>query len=179
MISINMNLFLIGYRGTGKSSVGKRLAGRLGLTFVDADRELVDHTGKEIRDIVHAEGWPFFRQLEKEILGRICRREQILCATGGGVVVDDGNIRRMKESGLLVWLQADADTIRDRLRIDPVSDRLRPGLTDQGTNHEIESVLAARTPLYAKAANLAVDTAGIGVDTIVSRIISQLEDLSA
>jgi len=172
-----MNIFLIGYRGTGKSTVGKRLAGCLGLTFVDADRELVDHAGEEISEIVRTKGWPFFRELEKEVLRQICRREQVLCATGGGVVVDDENIRMMKEIGVLVWLQADLDTIRIRMKMDESSDLFRPGLSGKGALDEIESVLSERTPLYEKAADLTVDTGGISVDVVVSEIIHKLERL--
>lgn len=171
----DMNIFLIGYRGTGKSTVGKRLSSRLELTFVDADRELVDLAGEEISEMVRTKGWPFFRQLEKEILGQICRREQVLCATGGGVVLDDENIRMMKESGVLVWLRADSATIRNRMKMDPSSDLFRPGLTGRGAFDEIASVLSERTPLYEKAADLKVDTGGISIDAVVSGIIRKLE----
>ena len=170
-----MNIFMIGYRSTGKSTVGKRLADRLGLTFVDADWELAEQAGEEIREVVRTKGWPFFRELEKNVMGRICRRREILCATGGGVVGDDENIRMMQESGLLVWLRADVNTIRNRMKKDGGTDLSRPGLTDRGAFDEIESVLLDRTPLYENAADLAIDTGGISVDAVVSGIIHKME----
>ena len=111
-----MNLFLIGYRCSGKTTVGKSVADALDWAFVDADAVLVGASGKSIKDITDTEGWDSFRRMERSTLKQICAADRQVVATGGGVVLDTANIETMKTSGQVVWLNASADTIL-RLRL--------------------------------------------------------------
>jgi shikimate kinase len=153
-----VNLYLVGYRCTGKTTVGRWLAGHLGWSFVDSDEEIVRAHGMTILHIVRAQGWEGFRKKEKEAVSRIARLDRHVVATGGGAVLDAGNVRHMKDTGTVVWLKADPDTIRQRLALDDAAGPLRPSLTSTGTEQEVEAVLAERTPLYVDAADVTIDT---------------------
>ncbi|NJL60378.1 MAG: shikimate kinase [Desulfobacteraceae bacterium] len=100
-----MNIFLIGFRCTGKSSVGKALAQRLTYPFKDADEELVAESGVSITDMVAKHGWPFFREQERDIIHRLSLSDNRVIATGGGVILDPDNIRDMKHNGFVMWLK--------------------------------------------------------------------------
>jgi len=170
-----MNIYLIGYRCTGKTTVGKRLAHRLGRSFVDTDRELVRQTGSAISDMVRDKGWPFFRKLEKAVLKRIGQGGRSVVATGGGVVLDEENVQAMKDSGVLIWLRATPETLKNRLASDGNTHDFRPGLTEKGPLAEIETVLSRRVPLYEKAADLIVETDNRDVEAVAETIIDLLE----
>ena len=167
------NIFLVGYRCTGKTSVGKFLAEDLGFRFVDADAMLVEAAGKTIADVVAEGGWPLFRQLEKETLRRICSETRQVVATGGGVILDPDNIAVMKENGIVIWLKAPADIICERMPQDPATTASRPPLTDKDLMAEIRETLAQRMPLYQGAMHFSVDTEEKPV-SIISREISAL-----
>ena len=96
---IIMNLYLIGYRATGKTTVGAMLAEKLTFTFLDMDDELSHRFGRTISEVVAAEGWDYFRRAEKHILAGISKTPECVVATGGGVVLDSDNVWRMRESG--------------------------------------------------------------------------------
>jgi len=169
-----MNIFLIGYRCTGKTTVGKALAERLGRTFVDTDRMVAQAAGMTIARMVEAHGWPFFREREHEALAAVCAEKRRVVATGGGIVLDSRNRRAMEHSGTAVWLTASEKTIQDRMLGDETTAGSRPSLTGKGLLEEIETVLNERNPLYAKAAGLVVDADRATVDEICDRIIRQL-----
>lgn len=171
-----MNLFLIGYRCTGKTTVGRRLAERLSWAFVDADAEVVDKIGMPIAAWVEKEGWPAFRRAEKEVLGQLCRNDRQVVATGGGVVLEDDNVRKMRSSGRTVWLKAEPGTILRRMRADAASPDQRPPLTDKDLEMEIRDTLAQRRKLYEAAADMAVDTDRSGIDAISEVILSRLRE---
>ena len=153
-----MNLYLVGYRCAGKTTVGRWLADRLGWAFVDSDEEIVRAHGMTILHVVRAQGWQGFRVKEKEAVSRIAGLDRHVVATGGGAVLDPENVRQMKDTGTVVWLKADPETIRRRLDADGAAGPLRPSLTSTGTEQEVEAVLAERTPLYVDAADVAIDT---------------------
>ena len=173
-----MNVYLIGYRCTGKTTVGQRLARRLGLRFVDGDRELVREEGRSIDDVVREHGWPHFRRLEKERLRQWCRTDGLAVATGGGVVLDPGNVSAMQRTGTVVWLRAAPATVRLRMAADPATGTQRPGLTQAGALAEIEEVMTRREPLYRGAARLRIDTDGKDVAAVCTEIIQKLEGLT-
>ena len=110
-----MNIFLIGYRCTGKTTVGRSLAKRLEKFFFDTDLELVKEQGLNISDIVNQKGWSAFREIEKQVIQRTCERDNQVVATGGGAVLDEDNVKRMKDSGVLIWLRAEINTIEKRI----------------------------------------------------------------
>jgi len=168
------NVFLIGYRCTGKSSVGKSLAARLGWPFVDTDLLLVAERQTSIKEIVDGCGWETFRKLEHEVVKRVCGRNRQVVATGGGVVLDGANVARMQAGGKLVWLRAAPETIRKRMMQDTDSEAFRPALTSKDSVIEIEETLIERDPFYRRAMDFQVKTDDQPVDKICDQIIRQL-----
>ncbi len=173
------NLVLIGYRATGKTSVGLELARVLKRPFVDLDRVLVAEAGRSVADIVAEGGWEEFRRREKELVARYrVSRGQVL-ATGGGVVLDPENIRALRENGIIIWLTADSDTIQGRLDADRPRDAFRPSLTGSDTVSEVLEVLKFREPLYRAAAQIIIDTAHQSVAQVVQEILAALDKKEA
>ena len=152
------SLVLVGYRGTGKSTVGKILAERLGLPFADADVELEALVGVPISAIFAEQGEVAFRDWEERVLCDLSTRPVMIVATGGGVVLRETNRRRIKSFGFVSWLTADTEILARRLRADPGGLANRPALTGVGTLGEIARVLEERTPLYRAVADAIVDT---------------------
>ena len=171
-----MNIFLIGYRCTGKTSVGRSLAKSLGRPFLDADSELVKDQDLNISDIVRKQGWNVFREIESDIIKRICALDDHVVATGGGSVLNDKNIKHMKRSGKLIWLKATPETIKKRILQDKNTKDYRPPLTSKGSVEEIDETLLNRNPFYEKAMDFDVDTDDIGIDEVCHAIIKKLEE---
>lgn len=171
-----MNLYLIGYRCTGKTTVGKVLARRLGWPCVDTDRMIVEDAGMSIANMVASRGWPFFREQERHALETVAARDCQVVATGGGIVLDGRNIAVMKKTGKVVWLTADQKTIGARMLADAATAGNRPSLTGQGLMDEIEAVLSERKPLYEQASELKIDTDRETIETLCDRIVSGLRD---
>ncbi|OEU67916.1 MAG: hypothetical protein BBJ57_12100 [Desulfobacterales bacterium PC51MH44] len=169
-----MNIFLIGYRCTGKTSVGRALAKSLGRPFFDADAELVEEQGLNISEIVSQQGWDAFREMEKAIIKKVCALDDFVVATGGGVVLNDENVKNMKKSGVLVWLKATPGTIKKRILQDNNTKDFRPALTLKGSVEEIEETLLFRNPYYENAMDFYVDTDYFGIDEVCSAIIKKL-----
>lgn len=170
-----MNIFLIGFRCSGKTSVGRTLSRRLGFAFVDTDREIVRHAGRSIAELVSERGWAFFRRLEKEILRRVSVSDRQVVATGGGAVLDIDNVRRMKAGGTVVWLTASAQTIRQRMAQDGLTPEQRPALTSDGTLDEIETTLRNRFEKYNTAMDFEIRTDPVTPAEICRRIVAELD----
>ncbi len=166
-----MNIFLIGYRCTGKTTVGRRLAVLTGRRFVDTDDCFTDRHGVTITEFVADYGWEAFRKQESVVLDTVSREDGNVVSTGGGIVLKPENVSLMKDRGLVVWLMASKETILDRMSADPASADFRPGLTDYPLQEEIARTLAERTPLYENAMDLSVDTEGMAVEDICRRVI--------
>jgi shikimate kinase len=151
-----MNLVLIGYRGTGKSTVARLLAERLGREVVSLDAEIVRQHGP-IPDIVAQHGWPHFRDLEAAVTERVAARDGIIIDAGGGVILRPDNVENLKRNGRLFWLRASVPAIVARIE----GGTQRPALTaGKSFTEEVEDVLRERTPLYEAAADHSVDTDG-------------------
>ena len=165
------NIILIGYRCTGKTTVGSRLALLTGRHFVDTDDRFAERFGT-IADFVAAHGWEAFRDREAGILEAVCRNDDTVVATGGGIVLRPANVALMKARGLVVWLKASLGTISQRMAADPASRDSRPGLTDYPLPVEIEKTLAERAPLYEEAMDIRIDTDGMAVEEICRRVIA-------
>jgi len=165
------NLVLIGARACGKTSVGQALARVLQRPFVDLDEVLVSEAGQSIAEIVEAEGWPGFRQREKELVVRLGGHPGQVLAPGGGVVLDPENVDFLRKHALVIWLYADPATLRQRLRQDQGSRDYRPSLTGADPGTEMERVLAEREPLYRASAHLSLDTTGLAIPEIVECIL--------
>ena len=171
---ITDNLFLIGYRCTGKSSVGKLLGAALGRAFVDTDSQVVTKGGMSIREIVDNRGWQAFRRMEKTVLKQVCTVGRRVVATGGGIVLDADNVALMQGSGRIIWLRASPQTIKARMAQDRDSKAFRPALTSKDNLSEIEETLIERQPLYEQAMDFSVDTDNVRLDVIVDIIIENL-----
>ena len=144
------NIFLIGYRCTGKTTVGRRLAMLTGRRFVDTDDRFKEQFGT-IAGFVADHGWASFRDRESVILDTVSRGEDAVVATGGGIVLRPANVSLMKQRGLVVWLKASRETIWQRMTADPATRDSRPGLTGYPLQEEIDRTLTERWPLYEKA----------------------------
>ena len=158
-------IILTGYRATGKSTVGRLLAERLDLAFIDMDEVLVARHG-EVRDLVRERGWDYFRAREKELLEELTASNEVVISTGGGAVLHQDVWRELKKTGLVVWLTADLETICDRLDADSVSASQRPSLTGSDIKDEAGKVLAEREPLYREGSHLIIDATRPVVEVI-------------
>lgn len=167
-----MNIFLIGYRCTGKTTVGKKLATKLGLQFVDTDQMISTDAGMEISEIVASRGWELFRKKEKEVVSQLSKFGGQVIATGGGVVTVPENQAVMRSSGTVIWLKASPVTIRKRMQADHGTATSRPSLTGQGSLAEIGEVLIERNPLYARAAQHFLDTDKLSISQVVEKIMA-------
>jgi len=171
-----MNLFLIGYRCTGKTTIGKAIAAAIDWSFVDADTLLVRECGKPIKKIVDTEGWDAFRRMERSTLKQICTADRQVVATGGGVVLDKANIKAMKTSGMVIWLGATAETIQKRMLQDKNTGNFRPALTEKGRMQEIEDMLLKRNPYYESASDFSIQTDDVPLNEISAIIIQRIKD---
>ena len=164
-----MNIVLIGYRGTGKSTVGRQLAARLGRALVSTDTEIVKRAQRTIPEIVSQEGWEYFRDLESEICRELAGRDQLVIDTGGGAILRQKNVEALKKNGTVFWLEASVDTITKRIG----RDTQRPSLT--GTKSfvdEIQDVLQERTPKYQAAADHVIKTDDQPIDQLVETLLT-------
>src|SRR5262245_39950021 len=151
-------VYLVGYRGTGKSTVARELAGLLHYDSVDADELIEERAGKSIAAIFAEDGEPAFRDLEAAVVAELAGRRRTVAALGGGAVLRESNRAIIRSTGPVVWLTASVDTIIRRIAADETSASRRPDLTAAGGRAEVESLLAVRTPLYRECATLIVDT---------------------
>ena len=170
-----MNLYLVGYRCTGKSSVGQLVSEALGWVFVDIDDALQIEEGRDIEQIVLEQGWEYFRTVETTLVQRLSRGSNQVIATGGGVVTRPGNVALMQGSGKVVWLQASPKTIAQRMTADSTSAGQRPPLQGKDSIGEIEEILSERLPLYQQAMHFRVDTDGLSPREVADRILRWLE----
>ncbi len=171
----NINIYLIGFRCTGKTTLGKMIAQKLGRSFIDLDAVVTDWAGKTVEALVAESGWETFRRLEKEMLWEVSRQKGVVVATGGGIVLDPENSERLKKTGDVIWLTASPEVIIKRMQSDSDNFVQRPSLTGEGMIDEVEAVLEERIPLYRAAAHQVVDTDGMDIDQLVEFIINRKE----
>jgi shikimate kinase len=165
-----INLFLVGPMGSGKTAVGRQLARRLGLEFLDADAEIERRTGVDIPYIFEKEGEAGFRQREREIIDELSTRSGTVLATGGGAVQDAATRERLRVRGRVVYLRASVEQQLARTRHSDHRPLLR-GADPRGT---LERLMTARGPLYEEIAWLTVDTDGRRVRSVVEEIARRL-----
>jgi shikimate kinase len=169
------SIVLIGYRGTGKTTVGRILADRLGWSFVDADDDIEAAAGCSIAEVFTREGEAGFRQREARVVADLCRRESHVVSLGGGAVLRDENRAAIRAAGHVVWLTASPATILGRIAGDAATSARRPKLTTRGGLPEIEELLAKRRPMYEECATITIDTEGHAPDQIAALILDSLE----
>jgi shikimate kinase len=165
-------LTLVGYRGTGKTTVGRLLARTMNRRFVDIDLEIEERSGRSIAAMFAELGEAAFRDWEERTLADVFEQyPEAVVATGGGSVMREHNRRRMRAFGQIVWLTADADELARRLRADECGQSIRPALTSMGVIEEIEHVLRERTPIYAGLADLIIDTGDRSPEEVASAVL--------
>jgi len=170
-----MNLTLIGYRATGKSTLARLLAERLDWDWIDADVEIERVAGKTVAEIFAEDGEPLFRDIEARVIADLTGRPKLVIAAGGGAALREESRKAMRESGRVVWLQASAETIHARMTGDATTATRRPSLTDRGPLDEILHVMSAREPIYRATAHVVIDTEGKAPDSLVDEILSQVD----
>ena len=176
-MTLSIPIALIGYRGTGKTTVARVLAARLGCDWVDADVEVELRAGKSIAAIFADSGEEAFRDLEPEVVTELCQREATILALGGGAILREANRQAIAACPQVVWLQASAEVIAERILGDATTAQRRPNLTNRGGRQEIEQLLAAREPFYRACATLEVDTENKQPAEIADQIVSKLSSL--
>ncbi|MBU1340768.1 MAG: shikimate kinase AroL [Proteobacteria bacterium] len=169
-----MKIFLIGYRCTGKTTIGKLLANRLNIDFIDTDHLIEQSADASILQIVEKQGWEKFRHLEKKMLLNTKNMKNSVIATGGGIILDPDNQQYIKNNGFSIWLDADINTILHRLNTDHKTPDSRPSLTDNDLLKETEDILKQRKPLYEKTADIRIDTSVVSPEEIVNIIDRRL-----
>lgn len=163
-------IFLIGYRGTGKTTVGRLLSDQLGWIFRDADTELEAAAGTSIADIFATEGEPRFRDRESAILAKLCRLPDAVISTGGGVILRPANRELLRVHGYVAYLMASPELCWERMQTDPTTGQRRPNLTASGGLEEVRTMLAVREPLYRETAHANFD-AGKSPEAVAADIL--------
>ncbi len=139
-----MNIVLIGYRGTGKTTIGRKVASLLGRDFMDTDALIMDRAGKTIKDIFADGSESAFRELESAVIADASLRKDAVIATGGGAVLRPENVKALKANAKVIWLRGDAETLHARIVADAASTSQRPRLAESagGELEEVKSLLA-------------------------------------
>lgn len=171
-----MNIILTGYRCTGKTLTGRRLADLLGRPFFDTDELIRHRTGRTVEEIVSEGGWPAFRDAERGVIRNLALLDGGVVASGGGAFLDARNVERLKKNGFFVWLVADAATIVRRLEKDQAGGNKRPSLSGMPAEEEVQEILAQREPIYRRIADLVVDTASRTVEEVAAAICLRLPE---
>jgi shikimate kinase len=171
-----MSVVLIGYRGSGKTTVGKRLADRLWIPFVDTDELIVKRAGKSIKDIFEQDGEEKFRDLESQIVQEIALLKDHVIALGGGSLLRESNRAALQSAGQkIIYLKCEPKTLSTRIHGDPETQASRPALTGLGGGlHEIEQLLAQREPLYRQVMHKELDVTHLTPEEAVVYIVRLL-----
>ena len=167
------NLFLVGMMGAGKSAVGRQLAARLGMDFVDVDHEIQSRTGVTIPVIFDIEGEAGFRKREEQLIDELSLRPHVVLATGGGAVLSPDTRARLKQRGITVYLHAKLNDLWHRTR----NDRNRPLLDCPDPRKRLEELMIARDGLYREVADLVIETGKPSVSRLVEVIIERLDEV--
>ncbi len=158
--SSSHNVVLIGFMGTGKTSIGRRVASSMGFKFIDTDDLIVESEGRTIADIFSAEGEDFFRDLETQMLESCARLQNQVFATGGGIVLREENRQLLSGAGYVIWLKSSAADILERVS----RNRDRPLLQTADPLQTVENLLNEREELYASCSDFTIDTTGLTLD---------------
>jgi shikimate kinase len=173
MSPADTNIVLIGMRGSGKTTVGAILAGRLHRELIPMDALIVYELGMTVPEIVAKHGWPRFREVEAQVARKVARLKGTINATGGGVVLDPDNVRALRETGIVFWLDVSVDRTLGRIGEDPN----RPSLTGRGSRREdLQATFAEREPLYRAAAHHVIATDGRTQEQVADEIVRILRE---
>ncbi|WP_376694791.1 shikimate kinase AroK [Wenzhouxiangella sp. EGI_FJ10305] len=165
-------IFLVGPMGSGKTTVGRRLARSLGMAFIDLDLELQARCGVEVAVIFDIEGESGFRQRESALLDELSRRDGLVLATGGGSVLDEGNRKILSERGLVVYLQTSVEQQLRRLE----RDKQRPLLQAPDRRRRLVEMAERRNPIYESCADLIIRSADIAPAAMAANVARRVRD---
>ena len=165
------SIVLVGLMGAGKSTVGRRLAQKLGLPFRDADHEIEAAAGMSIPDIFSVHGEAYFRDGERRVIGRLLQEGPMVLATGGGAYMNEETRARIAESGVSVWLRADLDVLMRRVR----KRATRPLLQNPDPEGTMRQLMTIRHPVYALA-DLTVDSHEAPHDRVVIDVMKAVAE---
>jgi len=172
-----MRIYLIGYRCTGKTTIGKRLASHHKIEFMDTDEWVQADARQTIARIVKKNGWDFFRDLEKKALKNCQKMTDAVISTGGGIVLNPENREMIRSSGICIWLSANEDTIIARMNNDDATSDMRPSLTDTDLLQETRQLIHQRTPMYEQTHHIKVDTTNHSPDECIQIINRRIKDV--
>ena len=161
------NIVLIGFMGSGKSSVGRIIAQRVNFALADTDQLIVRKTGLQITEIFKNHGEAYFRDQETAALESLRGQTGLVVSTGGGIVLRAGNVALLQELGFVAWLTASEDTVYERVS----RSSKRPLMKTSDPRETIHKLLAEREPLYASAAHFTIDTSGRTRKEVANAII--------
>ncbi len=161
------NIILIGLMGSGKSTVGRLLAEKIGLNFVDTDQELEKWTGRIISEIFATDGEKEFRRLETQIVSQVVNKTGQIIATGGGVILRSENIKALRKNGIIIFLNADVEVLYKRLK----DDNSRPLLQTNDLKKKLKDIFESRLELYCKTADFEIDTSNLEPEEITQKIV--------
>jgi shikimate kinase len=169
---MNTNIALIGFMGTGKSTIGKILAAKLNKRFVEIDELIEQKAGKTINTIFQQDGEIVFREMEIAAIKQVSLQDDQIIACGGGVVLNTINIDRLKQNSFLIYLTASPDEILKRTS----KNSSRPLLNTIDKTFRIKELLKFRNPLYEKAADITINTTKLNIEAVVQIIIQKLKE---
>ena len=170
-----MNLYLIGFRGSGKSTVAPLIASQLEWSFDDTDEQVVLLAGCPISQIFEEYGEAVFREWETTVLQALSLQSSVVVSTGGGCPLSNTNRDLMANTGKIVWLRAGAEVLWSRIKADNKSEAQRPNLTKDGGLLEVQRVLASRISIYAACADYTVDVETLSPEQIAKQIANWLD----
>lgn len=160
------NIILVGFMGTGKTAVGKELAKKLKMKFIDIDDIIEKREGMEISDIFEQKGEPYFRDVEKKVAREVSKQSNLVIAAGGGVVINEENVKNLKSNGIMICLNASPDKILERTK----RYTHRPLLNVPEPSKRVWELLAKRAQYYARA-DYQIDTTNLTIDEVVQKIL--------
>jgi shikimate kinase len=171
-----MSICLIGYRGSGKTTVGRKLADQLWQTFVDVDERLVQQAGKSIKDIFEQDGEARFRELESSVIKDVSALTEHVIALGGGSLLREENRKTLRDAGMrLIYLKCEAEELHRRIHSDPATAANRPSLTQLGGGiEEIRKLLDEREPIYREMMHAELDVTHLTPDEAALRLVRLL-----
>jgi shikimate kinase len=167
------NIYLIGPMGVGKTTIGRQLAKALQRPFYDSDKFIEQKTGVDIATIFEFEGEQGFRKREHKVIQELTQIQNIILATGGGVVVNEDNRRLLKQLGFVIYLQCSVERLYERTR----KDTQRPLLQTENPRQRIEQLLKQREPLYSSCADLTINTENLMSKVVVKKILAKYRSM--
>lgn len=167
------NIALIGFMGTGKTAVGKLLAGKLGRKFIELDGLIEQRAGKSIPEIFEQDGEIAFRELEIAATKEVAREKGVIIACGGGLVLNKINIDRLRENSIIVYLTASPEAILKRVSAEQGQ---RPLLEVSNPAQTIRELLSFRKPLYQRAADITINTSKLDIQAVTEQVLARLKE---